>query len=89
MYKCAIVGVSGKRAIGLAEAYQYVERGSLVAVSTRTGSKLHEFADRFDVSARYTDYRVTFINVQPDQVHVKTPPTVRQDYVAPFSTTTT
>ena len=35
MYKCAIIGVSGGRARGLAEAYAHVHRGKLAAISTR------------------------------------------------------
>ena len=48
MYKCAIVGASGSRAVGLAEAYAHIRRGRQVAVSSRTEDKLHTFADRFD-----------------------------------------
>ena len=77
MYRCAIVGVSGNRAAGLAEAYRYVRRGRLVAVSSRTQDKLEAFGDRFDVPARYTDYREMFEREKPDLVHVNTPPTVR------------
>jgi predicted dehydrogenase len=77
MFKCAIVGVSGGRARGHAEAYQYIERGRLVAVSTRRKAKLDEFGERFGVAARYTDYRRMFEVEQPDLVHVNTPPDVR------------
>ena len=35
MYKCAIIGVSGGRAAGLAAAYAHVQKGRLAAVSTR------------------------------------------------------
>jgi predicted dehydrogenase len=77
MFKCAIIGVSGGRAKGLAEAYQHIKRGQLVAVSTRQPDKLAEFGDRFAISARYTDYRELFDREKPDLVHVNTPPTVR------------
>ena len=77
MYKCAIIGVSGGRARGLAEAYEHIERGELAAVSTRRQDKLDEFADAFHVSARYTDYREMFERERPDVVHVNTPPDVR------------
>ncbi len=79
MYKCAIVGASGSRAVGLAEAYAHIRRGRLVAVSSRTEDKLHAFADRFDAPARYTDYAEMFEREQPDLVHVNTPPTVRME----------
>lgn len=77
MYKCAIVAVGGGRARGHADAYRHIERGELVAVSTRRQDKLDEFADLYNVPARYTDYRAMFNNEKPDLVHVNTPPNVR------------
>ena len=77
MYKCAIIGVGPNRARGLAEAYQHIDRGRLVAVSARTAEHLSAFADEFGVEARYVDYREMFEREQPDLVHVNTPPTVR------------
>lgn len=77
MYKCAIVGVGGNRANGHADAYQFVQRGRLVAVSTRRADKLAAFGERHGVAARYTDYREMFAAERPDLVHVNTPPDVR------------
>ncbi len=77
MYKCVIIGVSGGRAHGLAEAYQHITRGKLVAVSTRQVDKLEAFGEKFGVSSRYTDYCEMFEKEKPDVVHVNTPPTVR------------
>ncbi len=77
MYKCAIIGVSGGRARGQAEAYQHIDGGTLVAVSTRQQDKLDAFAETFEVPARYTDYREMFARERPDVVHVNTPPDVR------------
>ena len=77
MYKCAIIGVSGGRARGLAEAYAHIERGALACISTRQRDKLDAFGERFGVAARYTDYREMFAKEKPDLVHVNTPPTVR------------
>ena len=79
MYKCAIVGVSGGRAKGLAEAYRINKRGRLAAVSTRTRSNLDAFGEAFGVDSggRYTDFREMFEKEKPDLVHVNTPPTVR------------
>lgn len=77
MLKCAIMGVSGGRARGLAEAYQHVTRGKLAAISTRTEENLHAFGDAFDVDTRYLDYREMFEKEQPDLVHINTPPSVR------------
>lgn len=77
MYRCAIIGVSGGRARGLAEAYAHIGRGRLVAVSSRQRDRLTAFADEFGVPERFTDYRAMFREVKPDLVHVNTPPTVR------------
>ena len=77
MYKCAIIGVSGGRAHGLAEAYAHVCRGKLAAISSRQQDKLDTFGEKFGVNVRYTDYREMFAVEKPDLVHVNTPPTVR------------
>ena len=77
MFKCAIIGVSGRRASGHAEAYRHIKRGKLVAVSSRTVDKLHAFGERFGVYARYLDYREMFERERPDLVHANTPPDVR------------
>lgn len=75
--KCAIIGVSGGRARGHADAFDLVERGTLAAVSSRTKAKLHAFADEYAVNARYTDYREMLHAERPDLVFVNTPPDVR------------
>ena len=77
MFKCAIIGVSGRRAVGHAEAYRHITRGKLSAVSARTPDKLHAFGERFAVDARYLDYRELFEKEKPDLVHANTPPDVR------------
>jgi predicted dehydrogenase len=77
MYRCAIVGVGGNRANGHADAYRTIERGRLVAVSTRNPEKLAAFGERHGVTARYTDYREMFAQERLDLVHVNTPPDVR------------
>jgi predicted dehydrogenase len=75
--KCAIVGVSGPRAAGHAEAYPLLERGRVVAVSSRRPGAADAFADRFGIEGRYADHRAMFERVRPDLVHVNTPPHVR------------
>ena len=77
MYKTVIIGVGGGRAQGHADAYQYVKRGRAVAVCDLERDPLDEFADKYDVKARYTDYREMFEKEQPDLAHVSTPPSVR------------
>ena len=77
MYKTVIIGVGGGRAHGHADAYEYVKRGRAVAVCDLERDLLDEFADKYDVKARYTDYREMFEKEQPDLAHVSTPPSVR------------
>jgi len=77
MYRCAIIGVSGGRARGHAEAYQQIQRGQLVAIASRQPEQLDAFGEQFGVAARYTDYRELFAREKPDLVHVNTPPNVR------------
>lgn len=81
MYKSVIIGVSGGRAHGHADAYQHVKRGKLVAVSARQRDKLNDFADKFDVDKRYTDYREMFEKEKPDLVQVSTPPDARLEII--------
>ena len=77
MYKSVIIGVGGGRAHGHADAYQHVKRGRVVAVCDIRQEPLDEFGDKFDVSARYTDYREMFEKEKPELVQVSTPPNIR------------
>ncbi len=77
MYKAAIIGVSGGRAKGHAEAYQHIKRAGLVAVSSRQKDKLEPFAKHYNIAASYTDYREMFAREKLDLVHVNTPPDIR------------
>ena len=77
MFKCAIIGVSGSRARGHADAYAHIRRGQLAAISSRQPEALARFGDEFGVAQRYTDYREMFAAEKPELVHVNTPPDVR------------
>ena len=77
MYKSVIIGVGGGRAHGHADAYQYVKRGRMVAVCDLLPGPMDEFGDKFDISARYTDYREMFEKEKPELVQVSTPPNTR------------
>ena len=77
MYKSVIIGVGGGRAHGHADAYQYVKRGRVVAVCDLEREPMEAFADKYDVKARYTDYREMFEKEKPDLVQVSTQPSVR------------
>ena len=76
-YKCGIVGVSGGRANGHADAYAHIPRGKLACIATRNRENLDAFGARWSVDNRYTDYREMFEREKPDLVHVNTPPDVR------------
>jgi predicted dehydrogenase len=76
-YKCGIIGVSGGRANGHADAYAHIARGTLACIATRNRANLDAFGERWNVDARYTDYREMFERKKPDLVHVNTPPDVR------------
>ena len=76
-YKCGIIGVSGGRANGHADAYAHIRRGALACIATRNRANLDAFGERWNVDARFTDYREMFERERPDLVHVNTPPDVR------------
>ena len=76
-YKCAIIGVSGGRANGHADAYIHIPRGQLACIATRNRANRDAFGQRWNVDAQYTDYREMFEREKPDLVHVNTPPNVR------------
>ena len=77
MIKSAIIGVSGPRARGLAEAYRYINGSQLVAVSSRQKEQLEVFGATFNISATYTDYQDMLQQEKPDLIHINTPPSVR------------
>lgn len=79
MYKSVIIGVGGGRAHGHAKAYEFVKGGRVTAVCDLRPGPLDEFGDKFDVSARYTDYREMFEKEKPELVQVSTPPNLRLD----------
>ena len=77
MYKSVIIGVGGGRAHGHANAYEYVKRGRMVAVCDLLQGPMDEFGDKFDIAARYTDYREMFEKEKPELVQLSTHPKVR------------
>ena len=82
MHKSVIIGVSGGRAQGHADAFQHIKRGTLAAVSSRQRDKLNAFADKYAIDKRYTDYREMFAREQPDFALVNTPPKARLEIIA-------
>ena len=68
-------GIAGPGGIAarFAEAMTLVEDGRIVAVASRSEERAGAFADRFDVAARYGDYRALADDPSVDAVYVATP----------------
>ena len=75
-YRCAFLGCGG-RAVGHAEAYEFVTRGERVALCDLNEERLRTFGDRFGVEKRYTDLDTMLREEKPDLVHCVTDPTLR------------
>ena len=82
-YKCAIIGVSGGRANGHADAYTHIPRGQLACIATRTRANLDAFGDRWHVDARYTDNCETSDLDKPHLLIVNRPQDVRIEVMGP------
>ena len=76
MFKCAFLGC-GPRARRHAAAYQYVERGQMVAVCDMDEERLAEFGDEYSIDARYTDVHAMLDETKPDVLHMVTLPHLR------------
>jgi predicted dehydrogenase len=68
-------GIAGPGGIAarFAGAMTRVDDGEIVAVASRSADRAREFADRFDVAARYDDYRGLAEDPEVDAVYVATP----------------
>ena len=76
MFKCALLGC-GPRARGHAKAYQFVNRGRIVALCDMNEERLHPFGDEFGVKGRYTDLDEMLDTERPDVLHIVTLPSLR------------
>ena len=76
MIRAAILGC-GPRGKAHARAYQFIERGSLVAACDRNEERLTAFGEQFGIAARYTDLTAMLEAERPDVLHVVTLPSVR------------
>jgi len=75
-YRCALLGCGG-RAKGHAAAYEFIDRGGIVAVCDMDESRLHPFGDEFGIETRYTDLDEMLDKEKPDVVHCVTRPNLR------------
>ncbi len=68
-------GIAGPGGIAarFAGAMTRVDDGEIVAVASRSAERARDFADRFDVAARYDDYRGLAEDPEVDAVYVATP----------------
>jgi predicted dehydrogenase len=73
MLKVAIVGC-GKIADSHAEQLQYIKGCNLVAVCDREELMAKQLAERFQVKAYFSDVQELLEKVEPDVVHITTPP---------------
>jgi len=76
-YRLAMIrwGIAGPGGIAarFAGAMTRVDDGQIVAVASRSAERAAAFADRFDVTARYDDYRALADDPTVDAVYVATP----------------
>src|SRR5690242_20638389 len=75
-YRCAFLGC-GPRASAHAVAYQYLERGEIVALCDLNAERLNDFGEAFGIAARYHDLEEMLRKEKPDVVHLVTPPALR------------
>jgi predicted dehydrogenase len=76
MLKSVMLGC-GPRAKGHALAYQHVKRSKLVAVCDLDETRLHPFAEQFQIPAKYTDIHAMLEKEKPDVLHIVTRPHLR------------
>jgi predicted dehydrogenase len=76
MFRCAFLGC-GPRARGHARAYQFVKRGTMVAICDMNEERLHPFGDEFGIKTRYTDLHEMLDTEKPDVLHIVTLPELR------------
>ena len=75
-YKCAFLGC-GPRSNGHADAYKYIDRGTMVACCDVNEERLNAYGERHGIVNRYTDLDEMLEVEKPDLVHLVTPPTLR------------
>jgi predicted dehydrogenase len=75
-YKCAFLGC-GPRSGGHAAAYEYIDRGTMVACCDVNEERLNVYGERFGIAGRYTELDEMLEKERPDVVHLVTPPTLR------------
>jgi predicted dehydrogenase len=76
--KSAFLGC-GPRARKHAQAYELVTKGQIAAICDLDEERLQAFGDDFCIERRYTEIHQMLDEVQPDLLHVVTPPTIRVD----------
>lgn len=67
----------GGRARGHAAAYQHVKKFQLAAVCDLDESRLHPFAEEYQIPQKYTDAHEMMEKEKPDLLHIVTQPNLR------------
>lgn len=83
-YKCALLGC-GPRSSGHADAYEYVDRGTMVACCDMNAERLNEYGEKYGIVNRYTNLDEMLEKEKPDLVHLVTPPTLRVQLMTKLS----
>lgn len=83
-YKCAFLGC-GPRSTGHAAAYEYINRGVMVACCDMNGERLKSYAEKYKIPGRYTNLDEMLEKEKPDLVHLVTPPTLRVELMTKLS----
>ena len=74
-YKVAVIGCGGRSSMHIS-AYQFIDRGRVVACCDIEKAKADERAAEFDIKAYY-DAAEMIIREKPDLIHITTQPTAR------------
>ncbi|MCY3800721.1 MAG: Gfo/Idh/MocA family oxidoreductase [Chloroflexi bacterium] len=75
-YTAAIIGCGG-RGVDHARIDSEIAELELIACCDTDAERMQRFADEFQVEHRYDDYPTMIREIQPDVLHVVTPPAVR------------
>lgn len=83
-YRCAFLGC-GPRSNGHAAAYEYIDRGKMVACCDVNEERLNAYGEKYGIARRYTDLDEMLEKEEPDVVHLVTPPTLRVELMTKLS----
>ena len=83
-YKCAFLGC-GPSSNGHADAYQYIDRGIMIACCDVNKERLNAYGERHGIAGRYTELNEMLEKEKSDVIHLVTPPTLRVELMTKLS----